>query len=170
VLPIKSTPWHPSGCQGVWPCGRREVLWPLRSGLRNSHVEITRSHRDFGRRAAEDWLIRERCAKLGATQLKRRIYFCLGNFADGRDRSHPPCSLVMPLSVFPPAVLTLTYPDSMASLPLATLPRHIGHKADYHGCVFTLSEIRGVGVPGEQWKTEPSGMAGRLGASCRGLR
>lgn len=111
------------------------------------------------RHAAEDWLIRERIAKLGSTRLKRPIYFFLGNFADGRDRSRPR-SLLMPLSAFPTAVLTFTYPDSIASLPLATLPRHVGRKAEYHGRVFTLSEIREViakfGMPGEQWKMESS--------------
>jgi hypothetical protein len=48
----------------------------------------------------------------------------------------------------------------MASLPLATLPRHVGHKAEYHGLVFTFNEVREVaakfGMAGDQWKTEPS--------------
>ncbi len=73
------------------------------------------------RLVTEDWLIRERRKKLGPTRLERPIYFLLGDFADGRDLSRP-CSLVMPLSAFPPTVLTFTYPDSMASLPIATRP------------------------------------------------
>lgn len=111
------------------------------------------------RRAVEDWLRAERRRKLGqklgTTRLDRPIYFFLGDFADGLDRSRP-ASLVLPLAAFPPEVLTFTYPDSMASLPLSRDDRLRAHRKAYHGKVFTLPEIAAVvarfGLPGDRWK------------------
>ena len=116
------------------------------------------------RRAVEDWLRAERRRKLGqklgTTRLDRPIYFFLGDFflgdfADGRDRSRP-ASLVLPLAAFPPEVLTFTYPDSMASLPLSRDDRLRAHRKAHHGKVFTLPEIAAVvarfGLPGDRWK------------------
>jgi hypothetical protein len=109
--------------------------------------------------AVEDWLIQERTKKLGRTVRARPIYFFLGDFADGRDPSRP-VSLVLPLSAFPPETLTFTYPDSMASLPIATLDRHKCHRKPYHGHVFTLSEIKAVvaefGLPGDRQSSDPT--------------
>ncbi len=111
------------------------------------------------RRQTEDWLIQERRRKLGPAKLARPIYFFLGDFADGKDASRP-ASLVMPLRDFPPETLTFTYPDSMASLPLATRDDHRLHRRRYHGQVFTLGEIEDVvaefGMPGDRWKTDPA--------------
>ena len=111
------------------------------------------------RHAVEDWLISERRRKLGPTPLERPIYFFLGDFADGLDRSRP-ASLVLPLAALPSAILTFTYPDSMASLPLSRDEHHRVHRKEHHGQVLTLSEIREVvarfGLPGDRWKTEPS--------------
>ena len=111
------------------------------------------------RHAVEDWLISERRRKLGATRLDRPIYFFLGDFADGLDPSRP-ASLVLPLAALPPDVLTFTYPDSMASLPLSRHDHHRAERKDHHGKVFTLAEIREVvarfGLPGDRWKTEAS--------------
>ena len=107
--------------------------------------------------AVEDWLIAERKKKLGNTVLNRPVYFFLGNFADGNDPSRP-ASLVMPLDAFRTDTLTFTYPDSMASLPIATRDDHTFHRKSYHGQVFTLPEIKGVvskfGLPGNRWKSD----------------
>ncbi len=104
------------------------------------------------RRQVEDWLISERQHRLGRTPLERPIYFFLGNFADGQDPSRPR-SHVLPLATFPAQALTFTFPDSMASLPLATLPDHRQDRRDYHGRVFTLAEVEEVvrehGMPGQ---------------------
>ena len=90
-------------------------------------------------------------------RLARPIYFFLGDFADGQDRSRPQ-SLVMPLAAFSPEMLTFTYGDSMASFPGAAKPDHLTR--DYHGMVFNLDEIMDVvtrfGMPGDRWKTDPS--------------
>jgi hypothetical protein len=49
-------------------------------------------------------------------------------------------------------MITFTYPDSMTSLPLATLIEHREDRKPYHGQVFTLDEIERVvaeyGMPG----------------------
>ena len=111
------------------------------------------------RLAVEDWLRAERRRKLGDTPLERPVYFFLGNFADGRDPSRP-ASLVLPLDAFRPESLTFTYPDSMASLPIATRQELAFHRKPYHGQVFTLAELREVvarfGLPGERWKHDPA--------------
>ena len=88
----------------------------------------------------EAWLIEQRTGKLGYTPLARPVYFFLGDFSDGLDPSRPN-SLVMPLAALPENVLTFTYPDSMASLPLATKEEHRPERRPYHGQVFTLPEI-----------------------------
>ena len=107
----------------------------------------------------EDWLIAERRRKLGTTRLERPVYFFLGDFSDGEDPSRP-ASLVMRLRDFPPETLTFTYPDSMASLPIATQDDHRLHRKPYHGQVFTLDEIRLVvaefGMPDGRWKADPA--------------
>lgn len=111
------------------------------------------------RRKVEDWLIAERRRKLGETILDRPLYFFLGDFADGKDPSRP-VSLVMKLAAFRPNSLTFTYPDSMASLPLATKEDHLAHRQDYHGHVFTLPEIEAVvarfGLPSDRHETDPT--------------
>jgi hypothetical protein len=90
----------------------------------------------------ESWLIEERDRILGQTRRKRPIYFFLGNFADWVDASRPN-SLVMPLKVFPPEILTFTYPDSMAALANKSDAQWADRKP-YHGKVFSLSEIKQV--------------------------
>lgn len=117
------------------------------------------------RRAVEDWLICESRKKIGSISLDRPIYFFLGDFADGRDQSRPQ-SFVMPLAEFSPDMITFTYPDSMASLPLATRDEHLLDRQEYHGKLFTLNEIKDViarfGMPGDRWKTDPSTRSDRF--------
>ncbi len=130
--------------------------------------KILQGIRDTGRRTikpdylgrrleTEAWLIAEKQRLLGKTHRHRPIYFFLGDFADGKDPSRP-CSLVMPLASFPADVLTFTYPDSMASLPIAKREVHFGERQPYHGKVFTLDEVRLVveefGMPGDHWQTD----------------
>ncbi len=102
----------------------------------------------------EAWLITERRRLLGSTRRERPIYFFLGNFADGKDPSRP-CSLVMPLQALPKDVVTFTYPDSMASLPIGTLDGHRDERRPYHGRVFLFDEIKEViakfGMPDASW-------------------
>lgn len=95
------------------------------------------------RRQTEAWLLSERTRKLGTPYLRCPIYFFLGDMADGADPSRP-ASVVVPRAAFSDDMLTFTYPDSMASLPLATRSEHRAERKPYHGQVFTLSEIQGV--------------------------
>ena len=134
-------------------CQAEQILEEIRAS-RTRHIKVNYLKR---RIAVEDWLTAERYKKLGATVLNRPIYFFLGNFADGEDPSRP-ASLIMPLDAFQPEALTFTYPDSMASLPIATHEHHLFHRKPYHGRVFTLPEIKDVvsqfGLPGAHWKTD----------------
>lgn len=95
------------------------------------------------RRRTEAWLLSERSRKLGVPPLRHPIYFFLGDMADGADPSRP-ASIVFPLSKFTHDMVTFTYPDSMASLPLGTDVEHAGERKPYHGQVFTLDELRDV--------------------------
>jgi len=97
----------------------------------------------------EDWLIAEKNEKLGDTPLSRPIYFFLGDFADGKDRSRP-AALVMPLTALSPGILTFTYADSMTS-------HQIGLAGtDYpYGNVFTRREIGDVAAKFDGWEKGP---------------
>ena len=111
------------------------------------------------RMATEGWLIDERRKRLGRTPLNRPIYFFLGDFADGIDRSRP-ASIVMQLAEFSPTTVTFTYSDSMASFAIGTEAKHMADRREYHGRVFVLDEITDVvtrlGLPGDRWKTDYS--------------
>jgi hypothetical protein len=68
----------------------------------------------------------------------------------------------VPLSLFQECDVSFTYPDSMVSFLLAQEQSEY-YLPDYHGKVFTLSEIRSIveasGLPGEKWgNTLPSSM------------
>jgi len=86
----------------------------------------------------ESWLIAERWRKIGETPLSRPIYFFLGNMADGWDKSRP-VSIVLPLAMIDPRLITFTFPDSMTSCPHLRSADHIGEP--WHGQVFSLDEI-----------------------------
>lgn len=100
--------------------------------------------------ATEEWLYTERTRKLGKPQLRHPIYFFLGEFY-GTDMARP-ASIRIPLIEFSHQAITFTFPDSMTSLPLATLIEHQQDCQPYHGQVFTLDEIESVvskyGMPG----------------------
>jgi hypothetical protein len=108
----------------------------------------------------EQWLYAERTRKLGVPVLRHPIYFFLGDFADGEDAARP-ASVILPLSTFAPAMVTFTYPDSMATLPLATREELAAHRKPYHGQVFTLEEIKDVvaafGMPPKRSMTDSKG-------------
>jgi len=91
----------------------------------------------------EDWLLQESRRKLGLLPLERPVYFFLGDMADGLDPSRPR-SIVIPINSLPAEALTFTFPDSMASLPIATREELAVYRKPYHGQVFTLDEIAAV--------------------------
>jgi hypothetical protein len=69
----------------------------------------------------------------------------------------------VPLTLFQECDVSFTYPDSMVSFLLAHEKESEYYLPDYHGKVFTLSEICSIveanGLPGERWGTNlPSSM------------
>lgn len=94
------------------------------------------------RLTTEAWLRAERTRKLGRPRLTHPIYCFLGD-TDWVDAGRPR-SIRIPLAAFEREAVTFTYPDSMASLPLATLDAHLEDRRPYHGHVFTLDEIEEV--------------------------
>jgi len=69
----------------------------------------------------------------------------------------------IPLSLFQECDVSFTYPDSMVSFLLAQEKESKYYLPEYHGKVFTLSEIRCIiessGLPGEKWGANlPSSM------------
>lgn len=77
----------------------------------------------------------------------------------------------VPLSLFQECDLSFTYPDSMVSFLLAQEKESEYYLPDYHGKVFTLSEIRSIveanGLPGEKWGTNlPSSMPNYIEAQA----
>jgi hypothetical protein len=63
----------------------------------------------------------------------------------------------VPLALFEECDISFTYPDSMVSFLLADQKELEYYLPDYHGKVFTLSEVRALvessGLPGEKWGT-----------------
>lgn len=136
-----------------------QILDEMRYKIRYSTTRRISANYLKRRFAVEEWLMAERTKKLGKTFLDRPIYFFLGDFTDGKDQLRPK-SLLMKLDAFQPEMLTFTYPDSMASLPIALQKNHQNHRKDYHGKVFTLAEIKSVvkkfGMPSNKWTINPT--------------
>lgn len=65
--------------------------------------------------------------------------------------------ILTPLSLFDEREISFTYPDSMVSALMAARQDPECYLPEYHGQVFTLSEIRSIvetlGLPGEKWGT-----------------
>lgn len=65
----------------------------------------------------------------------------------------------VPLAWFEECDVSFTYPDSMVSFLLADEKESEYYLPDFHGKVFTLSEIRSIvesnGLPGERWGILP---------------
>ncbi len=115
------------------------------------------------RRAVEAWLRCDFVAKGGVPQQPYPIYMVLGMtkwLAAAADdvTLATTADIRVPLSLFAECDVSFTYPDSMASFMLAQQPDAAYYLADYHGKVFTLSEIRAIvesnGLPGERWGTD----------------
>jgi hypothetical protein len=69
----------------------------------------------------------------------------------------------VPLALFEECDVSFTYPDSMVSFLLAREKESAYYLPEFHGKVFTLSEILSIvessGLPGEKWGTNlPSAM------------
>ncbi|MBE7556018.1 MAG: hypothetical protein HS126_33605 [Anaerolineales bacterium] len=126
------------------------------------------------RRHIEQWLRQEFIAKGGAPKESYPIYMILGRSkwlltaADAVTLATT-AEIQVPLSLFGEGEISFTYPDSMISMWLATQKDPAYYLPDYHGKLFTLSEIRAIieanGLPGGTWGTNlPSFVANYIEA------
>jgi hypothetical protein len=67
-------------------------------------------------------------------------------------------SIQMPISAFNPDTVSFTYPDSMITYWLKSQTAQVFYHSEYHGRIFTLSEILKIierfGVPDREWQTD----------------
>jgi hypothetical protein len=126
------------------------------------------------RRQVEQWLRREFIAKGGKPQAPYPIYMILGRskwIQTMLDAATLATTMEMqvPLSIFRECDVSFTYPDSMVSFMLDNQRNPEYYLPEYHGKVFTLSEIRSIveanGLPGCKWGTNlPSHLANYIEA------
>jgi hypothetical protein len=119
------------------------------------------------RRQTEQWVREAFIAKGGQPQAAYPIPMVLG--ASKWMVKHAPApdlhgEICIPLSVFQEGDVSFTYPDSMISLWLGRDKPPEYYQPDYHGKIFTHSEILSIvekkGLPEEVWETSlPSNLA-----------
>ena len=128
------------------------------------------------RRQTEQWLRQGFIAKGGDPQASYPIYMVLGrskwilSMADAATLATT-SEMQVPLSIFRECDVSFTYPDSMVSFMLENEKDAGYYLPDYHGKVFTLSEIHSIvesnGLPGEGWGTNlPSYLANYIEAQA----
>lgn len=121
------------------------------------------------RRQTEEWLRREFIAKGGSPQEPYPIYTVLGRSRwmlkmAGAATLATTAEIQIPLSILRECDVSFTYPDSMISHWFGVDQPPEYFQPDYHGKVFTLSEICSIvaikGLPEEGWETNvPSSLA-----------
>lgn len=114
------------------------------------------------RREVERNIYRIFISKGGKPRLQHPIYMTLGRSRWASEvvdeiTLDTTEEIEVPLSIFNESDISFTYPDSMVSYALARQKDPELYLPDYHGKVFTLSEITKIinknGMPGEGWKT-----------------
>ena len=126
------------------------------------------------RKQVEEWLRREFVAKGGNPQASYPIYMMLGRskwvqtMLDATTLATT-VEIQIPLSLFRECDVSFTYPDSMVSFILNKERNPDYYLPEYHGRVFTLSEICAIveanGLPGYRWGTNlPSDLANYIEA------
>ena len=111
------------------------------------------------RQRTERWVRSEFSAKGGRPVEPYPIYMVLG-FSPWIEHAVPStfcgCQIHFPLSIFQEGDVSFPYPDSMISLWFGTDQPADYYQPDYHGQVFTRSEILAVvatrGLPEEGWE------------------
>ena len=116
-----------------------------------------------GRRQIEAWLRQEFIRLGGQPQDQFPIYLVLGR-SKWVERMADPATLAttsaiqVPLSILAEGDVSFTYPDSMVTYFLELRQDPEVYQPDYHGRVFTLSQIRKIvdekGLPEEGWETK----------------
>lgn len=125
------------------------------------------------RRRTEQWLRKEFIVKGGDPRDSCPIYMVLGRsrwLLDAADAATlaATAEIQIPLTIFGEDDVSFTCPDSMVSLMLAEQKDPEYFLPDYHGRLFTLSEIRAIveanGLPGDGWGNLPEGLANYIEA------
>lgn len=111
------------------------------------------------RRKTENWVRQEFIKKGGQPVLAYPHYFVVERalwIEEGFDGYSDKVQL--PISSFRSEQVSFTYPDSMVSYWLQSQSEQAFYRPEYHGQVFTLSEISQVikefGIPDTEWQTE----------------
>jgi hypothetical protein len=111
------------------------------------------------RREAESWVRQEFIKKGGQPVSVYPHYFAIERarwIEAGYNEEN--LAVQFPVSAFQPEQVSFTYPDSMISYWLINQADQVFYRPEYHGQVFTLSEINKVvdafGIPAEEWRTE----------------
>ena len=107
----------------------------------------------------ESWLRQEFIQKGGIPISLYPLYFVVGRAVWIEEGFNGQSSIIeIPLTAFNHKQISFTYPDSMISYWLKNQTEQKFYHSEYHGQVFTLSEICQVidefGVPGEEWQTD----------------
>jgi hypothetical protein len=112
------------------------------------------------RRQTEQWVRAEFIAKGGQPQEAFPISMVLGSSKWIEKHAPDPYAhseIRIPLSVFTESDVSFTYPDSMVSFWFDKDKPIEYYQPDYHGKIFTLSEILSMvekkGLPEEEWET-----------------
>jgi hypothetical protein len=112
------------------------------------------------RRMTERWVREQFIAKGGRPREHYPVPMVLGSSRWMRAQSPNPAAhgeIRIPLSVFTQVDVSFTYPDSMISLWFGRDKPQPYYLPDYHGIVFTMSEILSIveakGLPEDEWDT-----------------
>jgi hypothetical protein len=114
------------------------------------------------RRKVERKMRGEFLAKGGVPKQEYPIYFIVGRpkwietAADAQTTSTTD-EITIPLSILSSEDVSFTYPDSMVSAMMDAEKNPEYYEPEFHGQVFTLTEISRIighkGLPGEEWQT-----------------
>lgn len=109
------------------------------------------------RKEIEVWLRKEFIAKGGIPEENHPIYMVLGKCEELEEimEEERLAKIVIPISDFREGDLSFTYIDSMLSYRLGRDKTPEYYQPEYHGIVFTLSEIHSIikerGLPRKGW-------------------
>lgn len=114
------------------------------------------------RKDVENWLYTDFITKDGAPEQTCPVYMVVGSpkWVERNidiQTKRMTREIRIPLSLFGEYDISFTYPDSMVSWHLSKVQDSVQYQPEYHGVVFTLSEMLAIisrmGLPDEGWGT-----------------